>query len=98
MPASRAQLRRALSATPPPLAVILNGAGLAMATMDMSITPGASRPRPLDVGCGAAPSRVAEACSARAVDRNVKPILVTRFAGIQSLHWVAQGVVLRPAD
>ena len=72
---------------------IINGAGLAMATMDMIKYAGGEPANFLDVGGGASPERVAEAFRLVLSDRNVKAILVNIFAGINRCDWVAQGVV-----
>lgn len=72
---------------------IINGAGLAMATMDMIKYAGGEPANFLDVGGGASPERVAEAFRLVLSDKNVKAILVNIFAGINRCDWVAQGVV-----
>ncbi len=72
---------------------IINGAGLAMATMDMIKYAGGEPANFLDVGGGASPERVAEAFRLVLSDRNVKAILVNIFAGINRCDWIAKGVV-----
>lgn len=72
---------------------IINGAGLAMATMDMLKYAGGEPANFLDVGGGASPERVAAAFRLVLADANVKAILVNIFAGINRCDWVAQGVV-----
>jgi malate-CoA ligase subunit beta len=72
---------------------IVNGAGLAMATMDMIKHAGASPANFLDVGGGASAERVATAFRLVLSDANVKAVLVNIFAGINRCDWVAQGVV-----
>jgi malate-CoA ligase subunit beta len=72
---------------------IINGAGLAMATMDMIKHAGGEPANFLDIGGGASPERVARAFRLVLSDRNVKAILVNVFAGINRCDWVAQGVV-----
>jgi malate-CoA ligase subunit beta len=72
---------------------IVNGAGLAMATMDMIKHAGGSPANFLDVGGGASPDRVATAFQLVLSDRNVRAILVNIFAGINRCDWVAQGIV-----
>ena len=72
---------------------IVNGAGLAMATMDMIKHAGGEPANFLDVGGGASPERVATAFNLVLSDKNVKAILVNIFAGINRCDWVAQGVV-----
>jgi malate-CoA ligase subunit beta len=72
---------------------IINGAGLAMATMDMIKYAGGEPANFLDVGGGASPERVGHAFNLVLSDANVKAILVNIFAGINRCDWVAQGVV-----
>jgi len=72
---------------------IVNGAGLAMATMDMIKHAGASPANFLDVGGGASAERVATAFRLVLSDARVKAVLVNIFAGINRCDWVAQGVV-----
>ncbi|MEW6437329.1 MAG: malate--CoA ligase subunit beta [Pseudomonadota bacterium] len=72
---------------------IVNGAGLAMATMDMIKHAGGSPANFLDVGGGASPERVATAFRLVLSDENVKSVLVNIFAGINRCDWVAEGVV-----
>jgi len=72
---------------------IINGAGLAMATMDTIKYAGGEPANFLDVGGGASPERVAKAFKLVLSDGHVKVILVNIFAGINRCDWVAQGVV-----
>jgi malate-CoA ligase subunit beta len=72
---------------------IVNGAGLAMATMDMIKFAGGNPANFLDVGGGASPDRVAAAFRLVLSDKAVKAVLVNIFAGINRCDWVAQGVV-----
>ncbi|MEM9330834.1 MAG: malate--CoA ligase subunit beta [Pseudomonadota bacterium] len=72
---------------------IVNGAGLAMATMDMIKLKGGEPANFLDIGGGASPERVAKAFRLVRSDKNVKAILVNIFAGINRCDWVADGVV-----
>jgi malate-CoA ligase subunit beta len=72
---------------------IVNGAGLAMATMDTIKYAGGEPANFLDVGGGASPERVAAAFRLILSDSRVKAILVNVFAGINRCDWVAQGVV-----
>ncbi len=72
---------------------IVNGAGLAMATMDMILLEGGAPANFLDIGGGATPERVAKAFRLVTQDRNVKAVLVNIFAGINRCDWVAAGVV-----
>ncbi len=77
---------------------IINGAGLAMATMDTIKYAGGKPANFLDVGGGASPERVAKAFKLVLSDSNVKAILVNIFAGINRCDWVAQGVVRAVRD
>ena len=72
---------------------IINGAGLAMATMDSIKFAGGEPANFLDVGGGASPERVATAFRLVLSDSNVSAILVNIFAGINRCDWVAEGVV-----
>ena len=72
---------------------IVNGAGLAMATMDTIKLAGGEPANFLDIGGGATPDRVAKAFRLVLSDDNVEAILVNIFAGINRCDWVAEGVV-----
>lgn len=72
---------------------MINGAGLAMATMDMIQHAGGEPANFLDIGGGASPERVAEAFRLVLADNNVRAMLVNIFAGINRCDWVAEGVV-----
>ncbi|GAA0298261.1 malate--CoA ligase subunit beta [Rhodovulum strictum] len=72
---------------------IINGAGLAMATMDMIKLSGGEPANFLDIGGGASPERVMTAFRTVLSDANVSVILVNIFAGINRCDWVAKGVV-----
>ncbi|WP_171236621.1 malate--CoA ligase subunit beta [Ruegeria sp. HKCCA6837] len=72
---------------------IVNGAGLAMATMDTIKLAGGEPANFLDIGGGASPERVAKAFRLVLSDTNVQAILVNIFAGINRCDWVAEGVV-----
>ncbi len=72
---------------------IINGAGLAMATMDSIKYAGGEPANFLDIGGGASPERVGAAFRLVLTDPNVKAILVNIFAGINRCDWVATGVV-----
>jgi succinyl-CoA synthetase beta subunit len=72
---------------------MVNGAGLAMATMDIIKLSGASPANFLDVGGTADAKRVEEAFRIILKDPNVKAILVNIFGGIVRCDRVAQGVV-----
>lgn len=73
---------------------IVNGAGLAMATLDMIKYAGGEPANFLDIGGGASPERVQKSFRAVLRDSNVKAVLVNVFAGINRCDWVAKGVVL----
>ena len=72
---------------------IVNGAGLAMATMDTIMLAGGKPANFLDIGGGATPERVAKAFRLVMSDKNVQAVLVNIFAGINRCDWVAKGVV-----
>jgi succinyl-CoA synthetase beta subunit len=72
---------------------MVNGAGLAMATMDIIKLYGASPANFLDVGGGATKEKVAAAFKIITSDPNVKGILVNIFGGIMRCDVVAEGVV-----
>jgi malate-CoA ligase subunit beta len=72
---------------------LINGAGLAMATMDMIQLAGGQPANFLDIGGGASPERVVAAFRTVLTDPNVSVILVNIFAGINRCDWVAAGVV-----
>jgi succinyl-CoA synthetase beta subunit/malate-CoA ligase subunit beta len=72
---------------------IVNGAGLAMATMDTIKQAGGEPANFLDIGGGATPDRVAKAFRLVKSDAKVEAILVNIFAGINRCDWVAEGVV-----
>jgi len=71
---------------------IINGAGLAMATMDMIKLAGGEPANFLDIGGGASPERVCLAFRTVLNDPNVRVILVNIFAGINRCDWIANGV------
>ena len=72
---------------------IVNGAGLAMATMDAIALHGGRPANFLDVGGGASPEKVANAFRIVLSDRNVEAVLINIFAGINRCEWIAEGVV-----
>ena len=77
---------------------IVNGAGLAMATMD-SISFHKGKPANfLDVGGGASPEKVGNAFRIVLQDPNVKIILVNIFAGINRCDWIAEGLIKAMRD
>lgn len=72
---------------------IVNGAGLAMATMDLIKHTGGEPANFLDIGGGASPERVATAFTLVVSDPQVRAVLVNIFAGINRCDWVARGIV-----
>ena len=72
---------------------IINGAGLAMATMDMIKHAGGEPANFLDIGGGASPERTMKAFNLVLSDDKVETILVNIFAGINRCDWIAEGVV-----
>ncbi len=72
---------------------IINGAGLAMASMDMIQHAGGEPANFLDIGGGASAERTAKAFRLVLADENVETILVNIFAGINRCDWIAEGVV-----
>jgi len=72
---------------------IINGAGLAMATMDMIKHVDGEPANFLDIGGGASPERVTKAFNLVLSDDKVDAILVNIFAGINRCDWVAEGVI-----
>ena len=72
---------------------MVNGAGLAMATMDIIKLYGAEPANFLDVGGGATKEKVTEAFKIITSDKNVKGILVNIFGGIMRCDVIAEGVV-----
>ena len=72
---------------------MVNGAGLAMATMDIIKLHGAEPANFLDVGGGATRERVTEAFKIILSDANVRAILVNIFGGIMRCDVIAEGIV-----
>ena len=72
---------------------MVNGAGLAMATMDIIKLYGEEPANFLDVGGGASKEKVSEALKIILSDKNVKGILINIFGGIMRCDVLAQGVV-----
>lgn len=72
---------------------LVNGAGLAMATMDVTTSSGSGPANFLDVGGGASPDKVCEAMKIILSDNDVKKILVNIFGGILRCDLVATGIV-----
>jgi succinyl-CoA synthetase beta subunit len=75
------------------IACLVNGAGLAMATMDIVKYAGGRPANFLDVGGGASEEQVTEAFKILISDRNVKAILVNIFGGIMRCDVIAQGII-----
>ncbi|MWN89308.1 ADP-forming succinate--CoA ligase subunit beta [Gilliamella sp. Pra-s65] len=72
---------------------MVNGAGLAMATMDIIKLHGGEPANFLDVGGGTTKERVAEAFKLILSDKNVKAILVNIFGGIVRCDLIADGII-----
>ena len=72
---------------------MVNGAGLAMATMDLIKLHGGQPANFLDVGGGATAERVSEAFKIILSDPNVKAILVNIFGGIVRCDLIAEGII-----
>jgi len=72
---------------------MVNGAGLAMATLDIIKLYGAEPANFLDVGGGASKEKVSAAFKIILSDKNVKGILINIFGGIMRCDVLAQGVV-----
>ncbi len=72
---------------------MVNGAGLAMATMDIIKLNGAEPANFLDVGGGATKEKVTEAFKIILSDPNVKGILVNIFGGIMRCDTIAEGII-----
>ena len=75
------------------IACLVNGAGLAMATMDIIKFYGGNPANFLDVGGGATEEQVTEAFKLLISDKNVKAILVNIFGGIMKCDVIAQGII-----
>ncbi len=72
---------------------MVNGAGLAMATMDLIQLSGGAPANFLDVGGGASAQTVAQAFKILLADGNVKAVLINIFGGIMRCDVIAQGVI-----
>jgi succinyl-CoA synthetase beta subunit len=72
---------------------MVNGAGLAMATMDLIKLYGGDPANFLDVGGGATEERVKEAFKIILSDSHVKAVLVNIFGGIVRCDFIAQGII-----
>jgi succinyl-CoA synthetase beta subunit len=77
---------------------LVNGAGLAMATMDLIKQCGGEPANFLDVGGGASAERVTEAFKLILTDPKVKAILVNIFGGIVRCDLIAEGVLAAVRD
>jgi succinyl-CoA synthetase beta subunit len=77
---------------------MVNGAGLAMATMDLIKLHGGNPANFLDVGGGATKERVTEAFKIILSDSNVKGIFVNIFGGIVRCDLIADGIIAAVAD
>ena len=77
---------------------MVNGAGLAMATMDIIKLYGAEPANFLDVGGGATKEKVTEAFKIITSDPNVKGILINIFGGIMRCDIIAEGVIAAVKD
>jgi succinyl-CoA synthetase beta subunit len=77
---------------------MVNGAGLAMATMDIIKLHGMQPANFLDVGGGASKEKVAAACKIILSDPHVKGILINIFGGIMRCDIIAEGVVAAASD
>jgi len=75
------------------IACLVNGAGLAMATMDIIKFYGGEPANFLDVGGGATEEQVTEAFKILTADKNVKAILVNIFGGIMKCDVIAEGII-----
>jgi succinyl-CoA synthetase beta subunit len=75
------------------IACMVNGAGLAMATMDLIKLHGGAPANFLDVGGGTTADKVAEAFKIILADANVRAILVNIFGGIVRCDLIARGIV-----
>src|SRR3954468_2656539 len=75
------------------IACLVNGAGLAMATMDIIKTYGGSPANFLDVGGSATEEQVTEAFKILVADKRVEAILVNIFGGIMKCDVIAQGII-----
>ena len=76
------------------IACMVNGAGLAMATMDLIKLHGGSPANFLDVGGGATAERVTEAFQLILSNANVRAILVNIFGGIVRCDLIAEGIII----
>jgi succinyl-CoA synthetase beta subunit len=73
---------------------MVNGAGLAMATMDMIKLYGGEPANFLDIGGSSSPEKVVEAMNILLSDKNVKSVMINIFGGITRCDDVARGLVI----
>ena len=96
LPSNEAQAKKfdlAFVALDGEIGCMVNGAGLAMATMDIIHHYGGKPANFLDVGGGASEEKVAEGFKILLSDPNVKAILVNIFGGIMNCETLAKGIV-----
>jgi succinyl-CoA synthetase beta subunit len=72
---------------------MVNGAGLAMATMDLIQLEGGTPANFLDVGGGATPETVAQGFKIILLDPNVRAVLINIFGGIVRCDVIAEGII-----
>jgi succinyl-CoA synthetase beta subunit len=72
---------------------MVNGAGLAMATMDLIQLEGGAPANFLDVGGGATPETVAQGFKIILLDPNVRAVLINIFGGIVRCDVIAEGII-----
>jgi succinyl-CoA synthetase beta subunit len=72
---------------------MVNGAGLAMATMDLIKLEGGEPANFLDVGGGATPETVAQGFKIILLDPNVRAVLINIFGGIVRCDVIAEGII-----
>ena len=77
---------------------MVNGAGLAMATMDIIKLHGGEPANFLDVGGGATPDQISEGFRVILSDPEVKAIFVNIFGGIMRCDFVAEGIISAAQD
>jgi succinyl-CoA synthetase beta subunit len=77
---------------------MVNGAGLAMATMDIIKHSGGAAANFLDVGGGASPEQIKEAFRILMADEQVKAVLINIFGGILRVDRLAEGLIAAVKD
>jgi len=75
------------------IACVVNGGGLAMATVDSIKLAGGEAASFIDIGGGATPERMSKALRQAAQDDRINAVLINIFAGINRCDWIAQGIV-----